>query len=152
MLIDEVEITIKAGHGGPGMSSFGGHGPDGGNGGKGGDVYISVTSDLRALNQFSAEKNIRYRHPNIARSVGSSAGLPSGMNGISTVATVTFAANTWSRFTGRAQALFRFIASNAGGATSGMLLNTESVTIPRIISWINGWGMGFKVGCLNEIT
>ena len=58
MLIDEVEITIKAGHGGPGMSSFGGHGPDGGNGGKGGDVYISVTSDLRALNQFSAEKNI----------------------------------------------------------------------------------------------
>ena len=56
MLIDEVEITIKAGHGGPGMSSFGGHGPDGGNGGKGGDVYISVTSDLRALNQFSAEK------------------------------------------------------------------------------------------------
>lgn len=56
MLLDEVEIILRAGHGGSGRVSFnpGQHsGPNGGNGGKGGDIYISVTSDLRALNQFS---------------------------------------------------------------------------------------------------
>lgn len=58
MLIDEVDIKIRAGHGGPGKVSFDGHGPDGGNGGKGGDVYIQVTSDLKALNQFSSQKSI----------------------------------------------------------------------------------------------
>jgi GTPase len=61
MLIDEVDITIRGGHGGPGKVSFGKvmrSGPDGGNGGKGGDVYIVVTSDLFALRQFSKEKNI----------------------------------------------------------------------------------------------
>ncbi len=59
MLIDEVEITLKAGHGGPGRVSFNPgkkKGPNGGNGGKGGNIYISVTSDLRALNQFSKTK------------------------------------------------------------------------------------------------
>lgn len=59
MLIDEVTIKLKGGHGGPGRVSFykGSHaGPDGGNGGKGGDVYITVTSDLSALNQFTKTK------------------------------------------------------------------------------------------------
>lgn len=58
MLIDEVEITIKAGHGGAGKVSFDTRGPDGGNGGRGGDVLITVTSDLKALNQFSGEKYV----------------------------------------------------------------------------------------------
>lgn len=58
MLIDEVEITIRAGHGGAGKVSFDGNGPDGGNGGKGGDVFITATSDLRALNQFSSDSNV----------------------------------------------------------------------------------------------
>lgn len=58
MLLDEVDITIRAGHGGAGDLSFKGENPDGGNGGKGGDVYIAVTSDLKALNQFSRESNI----------------------------------------------------------------------------------------------
>jgi GTP-binding protein len=61
MLIDEVEIILKAGHGGAGKVSFNPGkkaGPNGGNGGKGGDIYISVTSDLRALNQFSKTKII----------------------------------------------------------------------------------------------
>ncbi len=56
MLIDEVEIVLKGGHGGPGRVSFNPgsrSGPNGGNGGKGGDLYINVTSDLYALNQFS---------------------------------------------------------------------------------------------------
>lgn len=56
MLIDEVEIKVKAGHGGPGKASFYPglkSGPDGGNGGHGGSIFAKVTSDLLALNQFS---------------------------------------------------------------------------------------------------
>ncbi len=59
MLIDEVEIILTAGHGGAGKVSFNPGqkaGPNGGNGGRGGDIYLSVTSDLRALNQFSKTK------------------------------------------------------------------------------------------------
>lgn len=54
MLVDEVTITLKAGHGGPGKVHFYPFmgGPDGGNGGNGGDVYISATSDLFALSRF----------------------------------------------------------------------------------------------------
>lgn len=61
MLIDEVKIKLKAGHGGAGRVSFGSgkkSGPDGGNGGKGGDIYGVVTSDIYALNQFSREKHL----------------------------------------------------------------------------------------------
>ncbi len=56
MLVDEVDIIIKAGKGGAGKVSFGPGrfaGPDGGNGGRGGDVYIEVTTDLYALNFFT---------------------------------------------------------------------------------------------------
>lgn len=59
MLVDEVQITIKGGHGGPGKVSFYPGlkaGPDGGNGGRGGDVYAGVTSDLTALNRYSQKK------------------------------------------------------------------------------------------------
>ncbi len=61
MLIDEVEISVKAGDGGNGKVSFGKgrkSGPDGGNGGKGGDVYIKASSDLTLLNQFQAEPSV----------------------------------------------------------------------------------------------
>lgn len=61
MLIDEVDITLKAGHGGAGKVSFYPKekaGPDGGNGGRGGDIYIKTTSDLTALNQFTKNKII----------------------------------------------------------------------------------------------
>ncbi|MCL5784748.1 MAG: GTPase ObgE [Patescibacteria group bacterium] len=62
MLIDEVDdVIFKAGHGGAGKVSFVPSrtqkgGPDGGNGGRGGDVWIRVTSDTFALNQFSKSK------------------------------------------------------------------------------------------------
>jgi len=59
MLIDEVEITLKAGHGGPGRVSFRPppmKGPDGGNGGRGGDVFLKVATDITLLYQFSAKK------------------------------------------------------------------------------------------------
>ncbi|MBI4037403.1 Obg family GTPase CgtA, partial [Candidatus Daviesbacteria bacterium] len=61
MLIDEVDIILRGGHGGAGKVSFypgAKAGPDGGNGGRGGDVYIVATSDLFALNRFSKEKDI----------------------------------------------------------------------------------------------
>lgn len=61
MLVDEVDIILMAGHGGAGKVSFYPKekaGPDGGNGGRGGDIYIKVTSDLTALNQFTKEKII----------------------------------------------------------------------------------------------
>ncbi|MDP3733177.1 MAG: GTPase, partial [Candidatus Daviesbacteria bacterium] len=59
MLVDDVDIVIKAGHGGPGRVSFHskkGAGPDGGNGGKGGDIYAEVTSDLYALNRYVSKR------------------------------------------------------------------------------------------------
>lgn len=62
MLTDEVEVTLKAGHGGAGKVSFypGEYsGPDGGNGGRGGDVYIKVTSDITALNQYTHNKILK---------------------------------------------------------------------------------------------
>jgi len=61
MLIDDVTVTFTAGHGGRGKVSFGrmlGSGPDGGDGGKGGNILISVTSDLKALIQFSKSKHL----------------------------------------------------------------------------------------------
>ncbi|MDO8452871.1 MAG: GTPase ObgE [bacterium] len=55
MLVDDIDITVKAGHGGRGLVSFGKmakSGPDGGNGGRGGDLYIKGVTDIFALNAF----------------------------------------------------------------------------------------------------
>lgn len=61
MLLDKVDVTFSAGNGGNGKVSFKklGRGPDGGNGGRGGDVYITATSDLTVLCQFS-QKDVLY--------------------------------------------------------------------------------------------
>ncbi|MDP3093346.1 MAG: GTPase ObgE [bacterium] len=60
MLIDDVEIEIKAGHGGKGAVAFNKNmkslGPVGGSGGKGGSVYGEGVSDLTALRQFRFKK------------------------------------------------------------------------------------------------
>lgn len=61
MFVDELTITLKAGHGGSGKTSFykpPQKGPDGGNGGKGGDIYIRLTSDLTALKAYSHKRLI----------------------------------------------------------------------------------------------
>ncbi|MDP3973244.1 MAG: GTPase ObgE [Candidatus Daviesbacteria bacterium] len=58
MLVDEVEIIVKGGHGGKGRVAFYskmGAGPSGGDGGRGGDVYVQTTSDLYALNKFLSQ-------------------------------------------------------------------------------------------------
>lgn len=60
MFVDEVELTLKGGHGGAGRVSFAPgfkSGPDGGNGGKGGDLYGVVTTDLTVLNRYSRQKS-----------------------------------------------------------------------------------------------
>lgn len=62
MFIDEVDISLKGGHGGPGKVSFGKKaksGPDGGNGGKGGDVYFEAVDDITLLSQFISKKYFR---------------------------------------------------------------------------------------------
>lgn len=61
MLIDEAQITVSGGHGGPGKASFfhKGRGPDGGNGGNGGDVYFETTSDLTAMARYASKKSFK---------------------------------------------------------------------------------------------
>jgi len=60
MLIDDVSISIAAGHGGKGAVAFNKNlmslGPAGGSGGLGGSVYAQGVSDLSALGQFRFKK------------------------------------------------------------------------------------------------
>ena len=62
MLIDDVNIEIKAGDGGRGAVAFqknlGERGPTGTAGGRGGSVYFEGVSDLSRLNQFLFKKKI----------------------------------------------------------------------------------------------
>lgn len=55
MFIDEAQITVQAGDGGPGKVAFFANrkGPCGGNGGKGGDVYFIVNSNSKDLKKFT---------------------------------------------------------------------------------------------------
>lgn len=61
MLIDDVKINVKAGHGGKGAVAFNKNrmslGPTGGSGGKGGSVFVEGISDLSALNKFRFKKD-----------------------------------------------------------------------------------------------
>ena len=60
MIIDDVKITVVAGHGGRGLAVFSKTkktlGPTGGSGGNGGNIYIEGVSDLGALRQFRFRK------------------------------------------------------------------------------------------------
>jgi len=61
MIVDDIKITVQAGHGGKGLATFSkvkfAKGPTGGNGGKGGDIFIEGVADLGALRQFRFEKD-----------------------------------------------------------------------------------------------
>lgn len=62
MLVNDISISITAGHGGPGSVTSKKRTKiklHGGKGGRGGDVYVTVTSDLLALNKFSGLKEIK---------------------------------------------------------------------------------------------
>ena len=60
--IDEIQVTVRAGDGGPGCVSF--HrekyvdrgGPDGGDGGRGGDVIFEANSGLPTLGKYRAKR------------------------------------------------------------------------------------------------
>lgn len=60
--IDEVQISVSSGRGGPGSVSFRREsfaprgGPDGGDGGKGGDVIVRTSKHLNSLMDFRANK------------------------------------------------------------------------------------------------
>lgn len=62
MLIDEINISLKAGDGGDGIIHFYTDrwrphgGPDGGNGGAGGSIYFKAVSDINRLHQFRHQK------------------------------------------------------------------------------------------------
>jgi len=60
MIIDDVKITVIAGHGGKGIVTFSkikmNRSPSGGNGGNGGSVFVQGVSDLGALRQFRYRK------------------------------------------------------------------------------------------------
>lgn len=59
MLIDEIDLTIRAGHGGAGKVSFYKKmfgGPDGGNGGRGADVVIRAVNDITILQKYTGKK------------------------------------------------------------------------------------------------
>lgn len=61
MFVDEITITLKGGHGGPGIVSFlpmPQRGPDGGNGGKGGSVYLKTVTDLTILQNYSNKREL----------------------------------------------------------------------------------------------
>jgi GTP-binding protein len=62
MFVDNVEIQVRAGHGGSGLASFRREkflpfgGPDGGDGGKGGDIYLYADSDIESLASFKHKR------------------------------------------------------------------------------------------------
>ena len=62
MLVDDVKIKVKAGHGGNGAVAFNNIkmalGPTGGSGGNGGSIYFEGVSDLGALGQFRYKKEL----------------------------------------------------------------------------------------------
>jgi GTP-binding protein len=82
MFVDEVDIHVKAGHGGRGALSFRREkfvprgGPDGGNGGKGGSVYLVADPHRNTLVHFRYVPN--YEAP---RGGGGQGALKTGRNG-----------------------------------------------------------------------
>ncbi len=65
MLIDDIKIKVKAGHGGKGAVAFNKNlkslGPTGASGGAGGSVYGEGVSDISALQQFRFKKEFAAR-------------------------------------------------------------------------------------------
>jgi GTP-binding protein len=65
MFVDNVEIQVKAGHGGRGLASFRREkflpfgGPDGGDGGKGGDIFLLADDNINSLVSFKHRRVFR---------------------------------------------------------------------------------------------
>ncbi|HVB13431.1 MAG TPA: GTPase ObgE [Candidatus Dormibacteraeota bacterium] len=102
MFLDEVEVSVCAGRGGPGSASM--HrekfaprgGPDGGDGGRGGDVVAEADSSLNSLQRFQLSRSFK------AASGG--AGGPSrrhGADGQSSILSVPPGTLAWDAATGQ---------------------------------------------------
>lgn len=82
MLLDEVQIKVRAGHGGRGAVAFNKlkmvQGPNGGNGGRGGSIIFEGISDLGALAQFRYQKDLVA--PDGGRGHGNFVDGPDGQN------------------------------------------------------------------------
>lgn len=80
MFVDNVDIQVKAGHGGSGLASFRREkflpfgGPDGGDGGRGGDIYLAADSDMESLASF--------KHKRIFKAGNGGSGGKNRMHGI----------------------------------------------------------------------
>ena len=67
--VDLVSITVKAGNGGPGASSFRREkfapkgGPDGGNGGNGGNIIFQANTNLQTLMDLKLKKVFKSKMP-----------------------------------------------------------------------------------------
>lgn len=66
MIVDDIKITVTAGHGGRGLATFSkvkfAKGPTGGNGGIGGSVFLEGVADLGALRQFRFKKDYQAKN------------------------------------------------------------------------------------------
>ena len=64
MLVDNINLIIKAGNGGDGAATFlrnemtAKGGPDGGNGGNGGSIYFQGSTNINDLREFRFKKKI----------------------------------------------------------------------------------------------
>ncbi len=82
MFIDNVEVTLSSGKGGPGSVSFRREkhviqgGPDGGDGGRGGDVYFKVDNNTHTLSHFRRKQHLKAKNgqPGMGRKMYGKAG------------------------------------------------------------------------------
>jgi len=64
MLVDDINLTVKAGSGGNGVATFrrdamtSRGGPDGGNGGNGGNIYVLGSTNINDLREFRYKKKV----------------------------------------------------------------------------------------------
>ena len=64
MLVDDINLTVKAGDGGDGAATFrrdartARGGPDGGNGGNGGNIYVLGSTNINDLREFRYKKKV----------------------------------------------------------------------------------------------
>jgi GTP-binding protein len=138
MIIDEVDLKVKAGNGGHGAVSFRREkyvpkgGPDGGNGGKGGDIYFVGSSDLSALNQFRNKKEIKGEN-----GINGGKKKKDGANGddifISIpVGTIITDTNTTKSFEIKTAGKKYLIAKGGKGGLGSYELRSPSNTTPRV--------------------
>ncbi|MCJ7826175.1 50S ribosome-binding GTPase, partial [Patescibacteria group bacterium] len=65
MLVDDINLTVKAGNGGNGAATFrrdamtSHGGPDGGDGGNGGNIYVIGSTNVNDLREFRYKKSVK---------------------------------------------------------------------------------------------